>query len=98
MRPGCRPNSASRLEEWHGEPELVVELVNTSPADGGPLKDTDLYEASLEVDGLPTRPFILESLPDSFRYDRKIPAYGINVRRRACPGVRTLSVRPTPSW
>jgi len=25
-----------------------------------------------------TEPFILESLPDSFRYDRRVPAYGIN--------------------
>ena len=43
------------------------------------LKDTHLYETSLEVTGLATTPFILESLPDSFRYDRRIPAYGINV-------------------
>jgi hypothetical protein len=74
-----------QIEEWRARPELVVELVNTSPADGGPLKDTHLYEVSLEVSGLATEPFILESLPDSFRYDRRIPAYGINVGVEAVP-------------
>jgi hypothetical protein len=66
-------------EVWQGEPELVIQLVNTSPDKVPGLKDTHLYETSLEVNGLNTTPFILESLPDSFRYDRRIPAYGINV-------------------
>ncbi|MGH3220077.1 MAG: hypothetical protein ACRDPY_15460, partial [Streptosporangiaceae bacterium] len=66
-------------EDWHGETELVIQLVNTSPDKVPSLKDTHLYETSLEVGGLETIPFILESLPDSFRYDRRIPAYGINV-------------------
>ena len=67
------------LEKWQSEPELVVQLVNTSPADGRRLKDSHLYETKLEISGLATRPFLLESLPDSFRYDRRIAAYGINV-------------------
>jgi hypothetical protein len=86
--PGLSAEVRVELEEWHNRPELVVELVNTSPADGGPLKDTHLYEVSFEVSGLATDPFILESLPDSFRYDRRIPAYGINV------GVEVVPDRP----
>lgn len=77
--PGLSAEVRAELEEWHSQPELVIQLVNTSPANGGKLKDTHLYETSLEVSGLATEPFILESLPDSFRYDRRIPAYGINV-------------------
>jgi hypothetical protein len=77
--PGLSAEIRVELEEWQSEPELVVQLVNTSPADGGALKDSHLYETNLEVTGLATRPFLLESLPDSFRYDRRIAAYGINV-------------------
>jgi hypothetical protein len=76
------------LEDWHPQPELVIQLVNTSPAKSGALKDTHLYETSLEVTGLSTEPFLLESLPDSFRYDRRIPAYGINV------GVESVTGKP----
>lgn len=58
-----------------GVRELIVLFVNSSePGD----QDRNLYECSLRLVGLETRPFILESLPDSFRYDRRIPAYGIN--------------------
>lgn len=67
------------VESWHGEPELVVQLVNTSPATHAGIADTHLYETQLDVSGLPSRPFLLESLPDSFRYDRAVPAYGVNV-------------------
>jgi hypothetical protein len=74
------------VEDWHAQTELVIQLVNTSPAVHGTLKDTHLYETNLEVAGLPTRPFVLESLPDSFRYDRSIPAYGINAGVDTRPG------------
>ncbi len=70
--------------EFHAEcelgkdgPELVVTLVNVSPEeiDGW---DTNLYEASLEVEVGPTERFNLDNLPDSFRYDRTVAAYGVN--------------------
>lgn len=67
------------VEHWQGELELVIQLVNTSPEKHGLLKDTHLYETELEVAGLASRPFELEALPDSFRYNRKVPAHGINV-------------------
>ncbi|MGY1728368.1 helicase-related protein [Geodermatophilus sp. SYSU D01062] len=67
------------VEDRDGVVELVVQFVNTSPEQHPVLKDTHLYETGLEVRGLDTTPFELEQLPDSFRYDRRIPAYGINV-------------------
>ncbi|NYJ03919.1 helicase-related protein [Petropleomorpha daqingensis] len=67
------------VETWNGAPELVVQLVNNSPAQHAQLEDTHLYETALQVTGLATVPFELEALPDSFRYDREVPAYGINV-------------------
>jgi hypothetical protein len=58
-----------------GAKELIILFVNSSePGD----QDHNLYQCSLRLIGLETRPFILESLPDSFRYDRRISAYGIN--------------------
>lgn len=86
--PGLSAELRVELEDWHQKPELVIELVNTSPEKTRALKDTHLYEVSLEVSGVPTEPFTLEALPDSFRYDRRIPAYGINV------GVEVIGERP----
>jgi hypothetical protein len=84
--------------------ELTILLVNTSPKDLPTLKDTTLYECALEVKGLSTEPFVLESLPDSFRYDRKVSAYGINcgVQLTADSGIRTTDAivadRPRPKY
>ena len=76
---------ASGLEcEFHAEmelgkdgPELVVTVVNVSPEEL-PGWDTNLYEVSLHVDAGQTQPFTLDNLPDSFRYDRTVDAYGVN--------------------
>lgn len=57
---------------------LTVLLVNTSPEEHKDFKDTRLYETELEVSGLRADVFELEALPDSFRYDRSVPAYGVN--------------------
>lgn len=67
------------VERWHGEPELVVQLINTSPATHPHLSDTHLYETSMTVTGIATLPFQLTGLPDSFRVDRRVAAYGVNV-------------------
>lgn len=74
------------VEQWHGAPELVVQLINSSPENIPGLADTHLYETELTIAGLPTEPFQLEALPDSFRYDRDVPAYGINVGIEVTPG------------
>ena len=58
-------------------PELVVTLVNLSPEEVLHW-DTNVYEASLVVDAGKTLPFTLDNLPDSFRYDRTVAAYGVN--------------------
>lgn len=67
------------VETRGGKPELITQLVNTSPETVAGLSDTHLYETRLTVGGIETSPFVLESLPDSFRYDRSLPAYGDNV-------------------
>ncbi|GGK40705.1 hypothetical protein GCM10010124_36930 [Pilimelia terevasa] len=77
--PGLAAEVRVEVEDWHREAELVVQLVNTSPEKAPGLTDSHLYETQLEVAGLTTTPFQLEALPDSFRYDRDVPAYGINV-------------------
>jgi hypothetical protein len=70
--------------EFHAEvefgkdgPELVVTVVNISPEEL-PGWDTNLYEVTLKVDVGETERFTLDNLPDSFRYDRTVPAYGVN--------------------
>ncbi|MGW1588318.1 helicase C-terminal domain-containing protein [Streptomyces sp. NPDC002386] len=65
-------------ESWRGAPELLVELVNTTSAGSRQRGECHLFETELRVVDLPTLPFLLESLPDSFRYDRRLPAIGIN--------------------
>ena len=67
------------VEFFHGHPELVIQLVNVSTYPAHQPLDGHLYETRLHVGGVETRPFTLESLPDSFRYDRDVQAYGINV-------------------
>ncbi|WP_201298179.1 helicase-related protein [Nocardia sp. CY41] len=57
--------------------DLAVTLVNLSPEEI-PRWDVNVYEVSLIVDAGKTLPFTLDNLPDSFRYDRSIAAYGIN--------------------
>ncbi len=67
----------SEVEIGKDGPELVVTLVNLSPEDL-PRWDTNVYEARLFVNAGETLPFTLDNLPDSFRYDRRVSAYGVN--------------------
>lgn len=64
-------------KDYQGRSELTVLLVNTSREKGAKLADTNLYETSVSFN-LQIEPFTLESLPDSFRYDRNVKAYGVN--------------------
>ncbi|TCT21223.1 helicase-related protein [Thiobaca trueperi] len=61
-----------------GDHELTISLVNCSPKEHSEFKDTRLYQCEMRLEGLEPTPFMLESLEDSFRYDRRVPAYGIN--------------------
>lgn len=56
---------------------LEITLVNTSP-EVDDLADGRFFEAELAIRGLAHAPFALESLPDSFRFNRDVNAYGIN--------------------
>jgi hypothetical protein len=67
----------AELEVGKDGVELVLTLVNISPEEI-PHWDTNVYEANLVVDAGRTLPFTLDNLPDSFRYDRRVPAYGVN--------------------
>ena len=62
-------NPASRAFE--------ITFVNTSQ-EVADFADGRFFETRLTVRGLAHLPFALESLPDSFRYDRRVDAYGIN--------------------
>ena len=64
-----------------GAKEVEVVLVNTSDhdhADAGRVAKGRLFEATVAVHISNSVDFTLESLPDSFRYDRSVAAYGIN--------------------
>lgn len=76
--PELRAEVRVDVEQQLGEVELVVTLVNCTPAEHSDVAGGRLFESELLMDGVETEPFLLESLPDSFRYDRRIPAYGIN--------------------
>lgn len=56
---------------------LEISLVNTSQ-EVKEFADGRFFEASLCITDLETQEFNLESLPDSFRFNRKVSAYGLN--------------------
>lgn len=58
-------------------PSVELTLVNTSPEKIEGVS-THLFETRVSVKPPDTVPFELEALPDSFRFDRRVPAYGIN--------------------
>ena len=65
------------MAEHH--PELTVEFVNTTVENKGlPRGERYLFQTQMTIFDLPTVPYTLESLPDSFRYDRSLTAIGIN--------------------
>lgn len=66
------------VEFRSGHQEIVVQLVNTSETNEKSPEDRNLYETKLEISGLLTSPFQLEGLEDAFRYDRDLPAIGLN--------------------
>ena len=74
---GLEAEIQAELESGQLGLELVVTITNLSPEDVSDL-DTNLYEVKLSVDVGPTVPFVLDELPDSFRYEREVSAYGVN--------------------
>jgi hypothetical protein len=68
----------AEIEVGKDGPELVVTLLNVSPEEVDGWADTNVYEAVLEIDAGDTVPFLLDNLRDSFRYNRRVAAYGVN--------------------
>jgi hypothetical protein len=64
------------IDHERGQETATVTLVNFSEERAR--FDPNLYEVALSADVGPIPPFELESLPDSFRYDRRVAAYGVN--------------------
>jgi hypothetical protein len=86
--PGLSAEVRLEMEVHTDQTELVVTLVNTSPdVAHSDLACTHLFEATLEVRRIATRPFVLERLPDGYRYDRAVPALGINAGVREIDGL-----------
>lgn len=55
----------------------TVLVVNDTPEQTRAF-DPNMYEVTIRVRSGQVRPILLDALPDSFRYDRKIDAYGVN--------------------
>jgi Helicase conserved C-terminal domain len=53
-----------------------------------------LFECSLHVEHFKSTPFALEALPDSFRFDRRVDAFGINCGVKLANGVFATSDAP----
>lgn len=69
------------FENRAGTPEIAITLVNCSlpnQEQKNRFARARIFEGELTVSHLPVTSFVLESLPDSFRYDRRVPAWGIN--------------------
>jgi hypothetical protein len=75
--PGLAAEVRAEIEAGRDGPELVLTVVNVSPEELDGF-DTSLYEVELEADVGPIQDFVLDGLPESFRYDRHVPAFGVN--------------------
>lgn len=69
----CVEVEITRDHEGHS---ITVVLANGSSEKRG--ADRNLYEVRLELEVHELEPFQLDALPDSFRYDRAVIAYGVN--------------------
>jgi len=58
--------------------EASFQLVNRSKSGSRRFRDKNFYEVKFEITDIETIPFEMESLPDSFRYERTVVGYGIN--------------------
>ena len=82
-------------DTFEGDRAITLVLVNTSD-DRIKEADSNLYQCELEIESNePTEPFHLSALPDSFRYDRRVPAYGVNCG--VLTGTRTIRTVDAPT-
>ena len=81
-----------------GNRELTIELVNDSDPDHANASahaKGRFFECSLTVEGLATNEYLLEDLPDSFRYDRRVTAWGLNCGIEYVSGLFRTNDLPT---
>lgn len=57
---------------------LEITLVNSTTSELAEFAESRFFESELTISGLSTIPFELEALPDSFRFERNVAAFGIN--------------------
>ncbi len=102
---GCPDLSAvvrAEVVETLDGPSVELTVVNTSPARIRGVS-SNLFEVELSVTPPAITPYLLESLPDSYRYDRRVMCYGINAgiealddgRLRTVDAIETRQYRPT---
>lgn len=65
------------IEHQPDGPIATVVVVNDTPEKTRAF-DPNLYEVTLRVRAGAVEPILLDALPDSFRYDRRIDGYGVN--------------------
>lgn len=75
------PDRSARIDIEVGrerdQPTATVLVVNDTP-EKKRVFDPNMYEVVIRVRSGPVTAILLDALPDSFRYDRRIDAYGIN--------------------
>lgn len=99
--PSLSAEIRTRVSQRGSSPSVEVTFVNTSP-EVEDLANGRFFEAELSIEGFDRIPFELETLPDSFRFNRNVEAYGINCgfaidedgRIRTCDGPAEDRARP----
>ena len=84
------------VELEQGDLVASVSLVNASD-DFRSNFDPNLYEAHFDLQAGPVKQIELDALPDSFRYDRRVPAYGLYCDVDHDSDTGTLSTRDVAS-
>lgn len=78
------------VEQSLSGPVVTITVVNQTPVGH---TEPNLYEAWLSVEVGELHPFVLDALPDSFRYDRTVTAFGVSGGAESRDGVlRTTDV------
>ena len=68
----------SREDIGNGDTSEPTDSGGGVSGNGGSPTDSNLYEVELAAEIPSTVPFELDNLPGSFRYDRRVAAYGVN--------------------
>lgn len=83
-------------KDWRGRDVATFTYVNTSDEDACKPFDSRFYEVAMQLEALQTDPFELDTLEESFRFDRRVAGYGINCGLRVEAG--RFTTVDTPSY